>query len=73
MRTAQQLNDLDSKSRSIEHGVVTQHNIISGAQGAGKRERLLSWLSDCDEEGMHIAIREPRVQGTGDWVCMADS
>ena len=69
----QQLNSIESAAETIKVSLEAQTDMLYQTQKDEKRKKILAWVSDHDQERKHNDVREPRVEGTGEWLLETDA
>ena len=69
----QQLNSIENAVETVRSSLEAQTDMLYQTQKDEKRKEILAWVSDYDQERKHNDVREPRVEGSGEWLLETDA
>ena len=67
LATFELLEHVNYRTVSIERSLEEQANAIRDQHSADEREKVLNWISIVKHEQKHHNVRQPRLDGTGEW------
>ena len=67
IESLKELDKIGSRVTSMQASLEAQETLLEDSHKQEENQKLLSWLSAYDEQAKHFVIKEPRVEGTGQW------